>query len=666
MILGVTLVALAIVFKMFIFGKDPLHVVKKEDYVVPQAQDTGTGKGGKIGGVGVGAVKSSEYVQRDEQKRIQRVFGFEELLHQTGDNWQLSKPYMKIYEEGGDVIITADTGNVQVQTIGNSPVPRDAKLTGNVRFHIVRRVAGSEEISDVYLDEMVFVSDRSTFYTDGPVKLVSPQCRMQGRGLEVVYSDEMKSLLLFRMDQLDDMRFKMRAGDSFLRQGGPQKTGSTDQPMTAAAAAEPQKQLYECLLSDNVMLEYDQQVVLADKILVKNILWTPAGSAGAGEDAAGGKASGSKPTDTAPTVDVRLTCEGGVVIKPLTGSVEEFRVRGASQKQNRLDILSPEQLAQRNVFRAKRIDYDMASGDGVAQGPVEAVFFAQSMGDPNVSSGKTRASIKAAKQATFAAEDNEIRFIGDVVTQVVEPSAGWQQKSTVNSDEVVARIRSLTKGQKAGLSSIEDLKCIGEVVKLESVRKSGEKLLGGVNLKCLNLHYDGASRVVTAAGPGVIAVDNSHVPADASGPNDVSLSRRCYAAVDKFGELKWSVDDGRIQAEGPPEGLRVAYWPVLADGKYGSRIVVDTRSVEGTFARLPDGRTEIDALSALGGVYIERGDSQKIWGDKFLYKQNTGLLTVTGRPDKPCVYNGVQAEQFEMNIRDGSVKTNLSGGGVSR
>jgi hypothetical protein len=65
-------------------------------------------------------------------------------------------------------------------------------------------------------------------------------------------------------------------------------------------------------------------------------------------------------------------------------------------------------------------------------------------------------------------------------------------------------------------------------------------------------------------------------------------------------------------------------------------------------------------------VYVERGEDQKIWGDSFLYEQNSGLLTITGRKDKLCVYNGVKAPQFEMNVRDGSVKTKLSGGGVSR
>jgi hypothetical protein len=672
MIVGVSLVVLAVVYMLFTGGGETQRGAGTEDVAVQQPDMTDASeKGGKVGPYNVGPVKQTEYTTRDEQKRIQRVFGFLELLHQTGDNWQLSKPYLKLYEEEAEITISADTGSVQVQTVGASPVPRDAKLTGNVRFHMVRKVGGAEEVSDVYMDDMVFVSDRSTFYTDGPVRLVSPQCQMQGRGLEVVYNSEMNKLLFFHLDQLEDMRFKMRTGNSFFKQGKPHETAAvTPPPAEGGAAAELASDYYECLLNDKVTIEYDRQVVLVDKTLVvRNILWAtgtkPAARQSASIDAAGASSAPATPAVPAePTVECRVVCDGGVVIKPVGGSVEQFRVRGARKKA--IGYAIPEaELQKRNVFRTKALDYDVLSGDGKALGPVDVVFFADAVSATDVVAGKTRTSIASSKYATFSGKTNEVRFVGDVVAGAIEPAQGWTQKSTIYSDEAVAKIRSASDGRQ-DLSIVEDVNFIGKVVKLETVRKDGEKLLGGINLKCLNLHYTGKDRIITATGPGVIAVDNSHIENKAESSTQVNLSKRCYAAVDKFGELQWFVDSGKILAKGASEGLRIAYWPVLDGGGYGSRIVADTHDIAGTFVRLADGRSEIDTLNASGGVYVERGENQKIWGDTFLYTQNTGLLTVTGRPDKPCVYNGVRAQQFEMNVTDGSVKTKLSGGGVSR
>jgi len=670
LIVGITLVALFAVYRVFVAGREP-QGISKEDYNVGQPDEsvepTAVGRGRTVA---VGTVKQTEYVMRDDQKNITRVFGFEELLHQSGDQWQLRKPYMKIYEKDAELVVTADSGTVQVQAVGTNPIPRDAKLTDNVQFHIVRKTQKGEEISDIYLDDIVFVSDRSTFYTDGPARLVSPQCTITGRGVEVVYSPEMEKLLLFRMDQLDEMRLPMRTGEAFFRQSkpGPQPSGDQASPSTGEQQG-PQEQYYDCLLSDNVVVEYDGQVVLADKVTIRNILWTlTSRSSGAVSDSA---ASGSKdsaatgPEEATSTAQVRISCNGGIVIKPITGAVEEYRVRGAGRKGVGRPPMTAEELAGRDVFRARSLDYDMLTRDGFAQGPLDVTFFADTIGDPNVLAEKTKTTIAASRYAAYKASANEVRFVGDVVARAAEPTPDWTQTSTIYCDEAVAKIRSILRGQKTGLSSIEDVNCVGRIVRLETVRKRGEKLLGGANLKCANLRYDGDTRIVTAAGPGVIAVDNSRAEVKAQGPGDVSISRRCYAAVDKFGELRWFADSGRILARGADEGLRIAYWPVLDDGGYGSRIIIDTRSVQGTFDRLPDGRTEIDAINAFGGVYVERGEEQKIWGDSFLYEQGTGLLTVTGRPDKPCVYNGIQAMQFEMNVRDGSVKTKLAGGEMS-
>ncbi|HSV27743.1 MAG TPA: hypothetical protein VLH60_07605, partial [Sedimentisphaerales bacterium] len=427
-IVVLTLLALAGVFLVFIADGDAPRGMRKEDFAVSAPEDAGdSARTGKIGDIGIELVKRTEYVQRDDQRNIQRVFGFEELIYQTGDNWRLSKPYMRVYHENAEIAVTADYGVVQVVVVGGNPVPRDARLSGNVHFRISRNTSAGPEVSDVYLDDVVFVSDRSTFYTDGPVRFVSPRFRMEGRGVEIVYNAEMEKLLLFRVDQLDEMRFAVRRGSAFFGQTAPQ-------PAPAAAPAPAQDtqaagragvHYYECILTDNVVVEHANQVILADRITIRNVLWMTGVIAGDAEEppAAEGPAS-----DRQEIFDyVRVVSDGGMVIRPIDGAVGEYRVRGASGESERTQAWTPEQLADKNVFRAKSIDYDMLTGDGIAQGPLEVAFFADNLTDPAAAAGRTRAVISASGQAAYKAASNELRFVGNVVGRIVESVQDWQQ-----------------------------------------------------------------------------------------------------------------------------------------------------------------------------------------------------------------------------------------------
>ena len=66
---------------------------------------------GTIVGVGIGNVQDTEYLHRDETGRIDRRFGFHELLHEQGDQWGTIKPYMDLCFLEATCRVTADRGS---------------------------------------------------------------------------------------------------------------------------------------------------------------------------------------------------------------------------------------------------------------------------------------------------------------------------------------------------------------------------------------------------------------------------------------------------------------------------------------------------------------------------------------------------------------------------
>ena len=127
---------------------------------------------GRIGDVGVGTVRKARYTHLNENKEIDREFGFEKLLHEIGDEWDIEKPYMNIFQRNFKCYLTADKGTVRVETAAGRPSPKNGTLTGNVVIHILPEDSSDIKESFIYLDDVVFISEKSQFSTDGPVKFV--------------------------------------------------------------------------------------------------------------------------------------------------------------------------------------------------------------------------------------------------------------------------------------------------------------------------------------------------------------------------------------------------------------------------------------------------------------------------------------------------------------
>ncbi|GAI24808.1 unnamed protein product, partial [marine sediment metagenome] len=81
------------------------------------------GEVGIVGKVGVGPVEIARFTELNKDKQIAREFGFERLLHKTGDEWAIEKPFMNIFRSSFKCYITADKGDVQIETAAGKTSP---------------------------------------------------------------------------------------------------------------------------------------------------------------------------------------------------------------------------------------------------------------------------------------------------------------------------------------------------------------------------------------------------------------------------------------------------------------------------------------------------------------------------------------------------------------
>jgi hypothetical protein len=264
---------------------------------------------GKVGEFGVGPVRKAQYVTLNERsKEVEREWGFERLLHEERDIWEIEKPYMNIYERDFKCFITADEGKVEVETAVGKPTPRDATFTGQVVIHILPEPSSDIKESFIYLDNVIFLSERSQISTTGPVEYISEDAQMEGTGLELVYNDQSERLEYFRIVDVKSLRIKS-SQMAFLSSMNRQSDKTTDsgaktetQRQIEPAVAVDQKQAespspiqpqetspqvsqaqseredggyYKCIFRKNVVIDTPEQFIFAKhKLSISDIFWS--------------------------------------------------------------------------------------------------------------------------------------------------------------------------------------------------------------------------------------------------------------------------------------------------------------------------------------------------------------------------------------------------------
>lgn len=467
---------------------------------------------GMVGDVGVGTVRKAKYIHLDENKEVDREFGFEKLLHIAGDEWELEKPFINIFRSNFKCYVTSDRGKVQVETsVTGRPSPKDSTLTGNVVIHIVPEGSGGVRESFIYLDDIIFISDRSHFSTDGPVRFVSKDSRMQGRGLRLVYNNVQGRLEFLRIIHLESLSLKQSSKppsspqtpvntaavttSEVTTQQLPEPVGVTaavGQEPTASESQEQQGQYYRCVLSKNVLINTSEQLIFAyDKVFVNNALFSSGSDdksdttaedntkpseeitpqraaaeqsqtrAAVADNVQGSSVTAVKPGESGKSPqqfeDIVITCDNGILVVPMGPLDTSRHYAGLESEASAIDDNVPENLDDsdgRSIFIARKIDYDAITEDIISTGSSELTFYTKDE-TPGLS-GETAVPVKitAQKQTRFLAASNQAIFEGDCLCKMPQKGISSEQNYTLLSPKLTVNLPEDRSKQQSALLDV--------------------------------------------------------------------------------------------------------------------------------------------------------------------------------------------------------------------
>jgi hypothetical protein len=610
-------------------------------------------------------------------RKLKRVVGFEKVLHKTGNEWVLDKPYMNVFQDRLRCDITADTGTIELENVeGADPAPKSAVLKGNVVIHILPKMVASPSDSFMYLNQVTFDSDRSMFYSDDDVNFVSADAHLVGKGLEIIYNNITNKLEYLKVKQVDFLNIRKLAQTSQIKEKHPQNTPvkvSSTEPVEvkpAPAEAEENKDSFQCLFRDNVVLEYKNEVVLAGEIAITNLLWSSSEQPEQPKENADGKAAtlvpGEQKNETAAVpyeekpVIATVKCDGPMIIRPTSAArVDDYKpaqfikFRDLSDNTSRL-------LGRRNVLLAQRASYDYGKEIARAPNQVELVFYPRMESD---SSGKKPFIISAQKGAEFISEQKQAVFYGSVRGSFNKQTDYYDEENIFYGDKLVVDLTAgLDKPESVGSADIAHVTVMGPGVRLESIRTLGKTKLSHVRLKSEKIDYDRITKDIIATGKGIIEY-GSVATEDFKGASSKSaLDKPCYALVEGFDKLIWDTNSLQVKAfSDKSNGVHIGYLPVEKTG-YGSRITIDTRQIDIDYFEPTKGKAQLKQLYATGGIVYYEQPRYEFVGKDLYYNAQEDYLTVNGTKDMPCMLNGVFADAIEYNLKTGSASAVLGPG----
>jgi lipopolysaccharide export system protein LptA len=488
------------------------------------------GEIGKIGGIGVESLKRTVYRHRNENGQVDREFGFDELLYEVKDIWEVEKPWMNAYQRSFKCYITADKGTARLETAVGRPTPKDATFTGNVVIHILPENSSKIKESRIYLDDLVFLSERSQFSTGGQVEFVSEDARMLGTGLELVYDDQMERLEFLKIIDLESLRLKSsrtaflpgatKQADREADTDGQAKTQQPDEPTMAGdrqkaqalpitsrrAIGQTAGQYYKCVFSKNVVIDTPEQLVFADeRVCINDIFWseassekseeanidgiddtkTIAGTAEQGRQSKAGSVGADSTQINTTTVseqsepnglpeesfDMVITCDGGVVVTPMDSrqAADNFAEAGIGATGSESQRLKKfDDTTGRTTFIARRIDHSAVTGDTVASGPSEFIFYSDAASQKNrktltgasdVTGAETKETnvaikISAQKETKFIADSNQVIFEGDCLCTMPQAGLSKQENATLSSPKLTVNLPKEESKQSSTLPDV--------------------------------------------------------------------------------------------------------------------------------------------------------------------------------------------------------------------
>ncbi|MDD5011900.1 MAG: hypothetical protein PHQ00_07235, partial [Phycisphaerae bacterium] len=634
------LIVLVVFLFYRIFGNVGVIRISKPDYEIGDTSTLpGDANAGQIGQARLEYVERARFETVDPKTReLRRVVGFEKVLHKSGNEWDLDKPYMNVFQDNFRCNITAKTGTVELENVeGGDPAPKTAILKGDVLVHVIPQGENSSE-SFIYLKDVAFDSDRSMLWSNNDVSFVSADADLMGKGLEIVYNNatnKLEYLKIKKVEYLNIKRLEQPGGQPKQTVSSSPQKSQTPKPEKAVSASEPatvkeptqktqDKEEYQCLFRDNVIIEYKNEVVLSEEIAIKNLLWSqtdkqekePKSKPRRQEDKPPHPSSQPKPQAAEKSQEkpqppkewrdrpiiATVQCDGPMIVKPLvTNLYDDFKpdkFRGFYQLSSKLFY----KLGQRNVLIGQKVDYDVADQAASAIGDVELVFYPQI----DTSKGKQKVPfiISAKEGAQFVVPDKVATFNGDVKGRFVKQTEYYDEENVFYGSKLIADLTE-RQGSKdkdvMAAGDISHITVLGPGVRLESVRTFEKTKLSHVRLKSERIDYDRATEDIVASGRGKIEYGNT-VKHPGGTVGQRALDKPCYALVEGFTELVWNTKTMHVQATSEESGgIHIGYVPILDKG-YGQRVTIDTRRIDIDYHEPIKGRAQLKRLKATGGI----------------------------------------------------------------
>lgn len=682
---------------------------------------------GPIGPVGIGDVCEARFeTYNPKTRKLERVIGFQKVLHKSGDMWELDKPFMSVYQDNVRCDITADKGNVELDNVQSAkPSPKEADLKGNVVVHIFGQDKRSEAF--IYLNEVIFDDDRSMLWSNDSINFVSKEAVLLGKGIEIVYNTSISRLEFMKIKKLDYLNImkpvKQLANDnntavepnkavSSSDTNAPKVKKQSDPNKPQQKKKKKKDEDYRCIFRDNVRIEYKEEVVLAEEISISNLLVAQNNEKPKKKDAEFQivkaadvnetkkvkkakdsnqpldkktntkivKAPKETPIQISPDSNVMaiVKCDGPMIIRPVDSKEYENWKPAQYKGFKDLDAPKKEFLGNRNLLIAQTIDYNLGNDTANTKGKVELVFYPQVQTD----TGKQKVPfiISAEQGAQFSVPNKQAIFFDHVQGAFTKQTPAFDEENMFFGSKLIADLAAKQGSEDLMASSdISHIKIEGPNVRLESKRTKGETKLSHVRLKSEQLDYDRTTQQVVTSGKGKIEYSNtgkiSATPVvsvkkakltdtnqQAEDTPQMKTDKPCFALVEGFNSLVWDMNSHHVRATSDKSSGIHVGYLPILETGYGPRTTIDTKQIDVDYNEPAAGKSQVTKLVASGGIVFREDGGNEFAGDKLNYNPAQEYMKITGSDALKCMLNGVTVEGIDYDMKAGTA--NATGAGI--
>ncbi|MBP8605033.1 MAG: hypothetical protein KBI46_04210 [Phycisphaerae bacterium] len=349
-----------------------------------------------------------------------------------------------------------------------------------------------------------------------------------------------------------------------------------------------------------------------------------------------------------------------------SGAVQPAAVHASGNTVLQTKTASPEEPPAR--FEARRIDYDLQTGSGLAHGPLQFTFYQAAKNDNQALQPWIPITVTAEKNAEFTADTSgsirQVVFNQNVVAVRRLEALNYIQTDTFHGE----KLSVFPQKNKTGSMDIQRINITEGNVFAESLRMHEDVKLSHVKLTCTDITWDRPENLLAAQGPGKIElITSDETPADMPEQTGINFRRPCVAQLVGFDKIRWLLNDQKIVADANQETMQLVYIPLL-EKKPERFIYVNSIQFNLDFAADSAGRTMLaKVFTNQGIVYRENNADQtktlhELIGQTLDYDAQAGggWLIINGTEANPCRLDGARVPAIRYNLATGQIETSLS------